>query len=192
MRCTIKKKTCLNIAVRKQTEISNGLLLLQCCKSFNIHWKLLSPAVIQDFHFHSGEKDENRAISKIRMLFWVMEMCEWQCTQKVSQEDGPGPENEWATNLSGNSYSSNCSKLQLQSWGIYASNFKPTCLKNFCFPEVLLTKFGQYARWYFATVMVLSLCTASVCFVHSFTIVVANSLCSGTSKTSLAVVFSEV
>lgn len=94
-----KKKICLNITAGKHKEISEVVLLLQCCKVFNIHWKSLSPTVTQDPHFHSRDRDEIRAIWKIKMLFCVKEMWEWQCNQEVSQSGGQGLESERATNF---------------------------------------------------------------------------------------------
>lgn len=78
------------------------LLLLQSCqchKIFTIHWKLLSLTATQDPHFHSGEREDIRAISKIKILFCVMEMREWWCIQEVIQSGGQGLNSECATNL---------------------------------------------------------------------------------------------
>lgn len=78
------------------------LLLLQSCqchKIFTIHWKLLSLTATQDPHFHSGEREDIRAISKIKMLFCITEMREWWCIQEVIQSGGQCLKSECVTNL---------------------------------------------------------------------------------------------
>lgn len=86
----------------KHKENSNMLLLLQSCQCrmvFHIHWKFRSLTATQDFHFHSGEREEIRVISKTKMLFCVREMQEWQCLQEVIQSGGQGLNTECTTNL---------------------------------------------------------------------------------------------